>query len=88
MKATYKIKSDRYNHTHRFVRILDTEYYRFIPEESWMPIYLTYAQDKNGVAFVDTEGGPLLDTGWSNCEIKITEIIKVDDSIMFKLEEV
>lgn len=88
MKTTYNVKSDNYNHTHKFVRILDTEYYRFIPEESWMPIYLTYASDKSDVAFIDTEGGPILSVGWSNDEIKITEMFKVDNSIMFKLEEV
>ena len=46
MKNSYNIKSDRYNHTHRFVRILDSEYYRFIPEEEWMPLYLTYTDNK------------------------------------------
>ena len=87
MKNSYNIKSDRYNHTHRFVRILDSEYYRFIPEENWMPLYLTYANDKSEVAFVDTEGGPCIDTGWSNNEIIVTEIIQRDNLLMFKLKE-
>jgi hypothetical protein len=87
MKNSYNIKSDRYNHVHKFVRILNTEYYRFVPEEDWMPLYLTYASDKNEVAFVDTEGGPCIDTDWSNNEIRVTEIKLINDILMFKLEE-
>ena len=87
MKNSYNIKSDRYNHTHRFVKILDSEYYRFIPEEDWMPLYLTYTNNKNEVAFVDTEGGPCIAAGWSNNEITVTEIIQKDNLLMFKLKE-
>ena len=87
MKNSYNIKSDRYNHTHRFVRILDSEYYRFIPEKEWMPLYLTYASDKSERAFIDTEGGPCIETGWSNNEITVTEIIQKDNLLMFKLKE-
>lgn len=88
MESKYNIKSDRYGHTHKFVRILDTEYYRFVPEQEWMPIYLTYTADKAGVAFIDTEGGPILEVGWSNDEIRITDIMIIDDALMFKLETV
>ena len=87
MKNSYNIKSDRYNHTHRFVRILDSEYYRFIPEEDWMPLYLTYTNNKSEVAFVDTEGGPCIAGGWSNNEITVTEIVLRDNLLMFKLKE-
>lgn len=87
MKNSYNIKSDRYNHTHRFVRILDSEYYRFIPEEDWMPLYLTYTNNKNEVAFMDTEGGPCIDVGWSNNEITVSEIVLRDNLLMFKLKE-
>lgn len=88
MKTKYNVKSDRYNHTHKFVKILDTNFYRFIPEEDWMPLYLTYTNNKNEVAFVDTEGGPCIDVGWSNNEIRVTEILLVDNALMFKLEEI
>lgn len=87
MKNKYSIKSDRYNHTHKFVRILDSDYYRFVPGEDWMPLYLTYASDSNKVAFVDTEGGPCIEIGWSNNEISVTEIIQKDNILMFKLKE-
>jgi hypothetical protein len=88
MKNKYYINSDRYNHEHRFVRILDSDYYRFIPEENWMPLYITYTNNKNEVAFVDTEGGPCIDVGWSNGIIKVEEIILNNDLLMFKLSEV
>lgn len=87
MKNVYYVKSDNYNRTHKFVRILDSEYYRFIPEESWMPIYMTYTPDYSNVVFIDTEGGPVIGTNWTNGEITVTEILLIDNALMFKLKE-
>lgn len=87
MKNIYFVKSSAYNHTHKFVRILDSEYYRFIPEEPWMPLYITYSADRSSVAVVDTEGGPMIDVNWTNGEITVTEILIIDNALMFKLKE-
>ena len=72
MEREYKVKSDRYGHTHKFVQVEDDRYV-FVPEESWMPIYVTLNDDKS-VLFIDTEGGPCIGVGWSNDEIQVTKI--------------
>ena len=85
MKNKYLIKSDNYNHTHKFIRILGSNYFRFIPEENWMHIYITYLDDNN--IMVDTEGGPCLTKNWENNEIIINDIILIDNALMFELKE-
>lgn len=86
MKNKYNVKSDRYGHTHSFVRIMDTDYYRFVPEQDWMPIYVTYKEDGKNILFIDTEGGPCISENWNNGEIVVKEIIINDNLLMFKLE--
>ena len=87
MKDNYSVKSNRYGHTHQFVKIEDSENYFFKPEKDWMPLYITYNSDKSGIKFIDTEGGPILGKGWFNDEIKIVDILLTDNGILFKLEE-
>lgn len=88
MKNTYLIKSDRYNHTHKFVSVLGSDDYRFVPEEDWMPIYAAMKEDGKSILFIDTEGGPCISEGWSNGEIVVTEIRTLDNIALFKLKEV
>ena len=88
MKEVYYVKSNRYGHTHKFIKNPKSEYYCFIPEKDWMPLYVTYKSDGTGVLFLDTDGGPLLEREWKNDEIKISEILLNDNGIEFKLEEI
>lgn len=99
MKDIYFVKSDRYNHTHKFVKtkltrlcgedlITDNDLYLFTPEEEWMPIYLTYSNsDKNEVKFIDTEGGPIIFKGWNNGNIVVDDIFIHNEKLYFKLLE-
>ena len=74
MKTEYKVNSDRYGHTHKFVSINgDGNPYAFVPEKDWMPLYITQNNDGT-IAAVDTEGGPFMSAGWSNDEIEIESI--------------
>lgn len=100
MKKEYKIKSNRYNHTHKFVKtkftyfdengdtITENDVYNFEPEENWMPIYITYSDsNRNEVAFIDTEGGPDIYKGWKNDEIIVEDMFIADDKLYFRLKE-
>lgn len=99
MKENYNVKSDRYNHTHKFIKttytylkngvlITDEDIYTFVPEQEWMPIYVTYADgDMKSVVFIDTEGGPNIYSGWSNNEIYVDDIILHNDKLYFKIHE-
>ena len=88
MKKTYLIKSDRYNHVHKFVSVLGTDDYRLVPEEEWMPIYVTFKENSKDVFFIDTEGGPCIGEGWSNGEVLVTKITHLDNILLFKLKEI
>ena len=72
MKKEYNVKSERYGHTHKFVR-MPSGYYTFVPEQEWMPIYVTYSEDGN-VCFIDTEGGPCIGEGFETDEVKVVAI--------------
>ena len=74
MKSNYKVPSDRYGYVHHFKKVED-ERYRFVPEQEWMPIYVTYNDDKS-VRFIDTEGGPCIGVGFKTDEI---EVVKIDN---------
>lgn len=100
MKKEYKVKSNRYNHTHKFVKtvftyfdengdtITENDVYIFEPEENWMPIYITYADsNRNEVAFIDTEGGPDIYKGWKSDEIIVEDMFIADDKLYFRLKE-
>lgn len=99
MKENYNVKSDRYNHTHKFIKttytylkngvlITDEDIYTFVPEQEWMPIYVTYADSNmKSVKFIDTEGGPNIYSGWSNNEIYVDDIILHNDKLYFKIHE-
>lgn len=87
MKNKYFIKSDRYNHTHSFQKILNSDYYCFKPEEEWMPLYITYNEDGKTINFIDTEGGPCINEGWCNNEIIVEKIEIVNNALMFKLNK-
>lgn len=86
MKEKYVVKSDRYGHNHSFVKVKDDEYV-FLPEKKWMPLYVNYEEDGKEVSFIDTEGGPCIGRGWSNDEIIVSDIIKTDNDIRFRLRE-
>lgn len=90
MKNEYIVKSERYGHKHRFIKIDNKEpLYIFVPEQEWMPIYVTYSNsDKNKIEFIDTEGGPNLYVGWCNGEVLVDDMTVVDDKLCFKLREV
>ncbi len=84
MKESYFIKSDRYDNVHTFKRNgLTGNQYSFIPQEDWMPLYVTYNYDKS-IKMVDTDGGPCLYSGWHNDEI---EIVSIDEKGNFILRE-
>jgi hypothetical protein len=99
MEKEYIVLSDRYNHKHKFIKttytylkngilITDEDIYTFVPEQEWMPIYVTYTDSKhNDVAFIDTEGGPNIYSGWSNNEICVDDIILHNDKLYFKIHE-
>ena len=72
MKKEYKVKSDRYGYVHKFVQ-MPTGYYSFIPEQEWMPLYITKNNDGT-TAFVDTDGGPCIGVGFETDEVKVTLI--------------
>lgn len=86
MEKEYKVKSDRYGHVHKFVQ-MPTGYYAFVPEQDWMPLYIT--KDKDGsVSFVDTDGGPCIRVGFETDEIKVVALHDFGQcGIEFQLEE-
>lgn len=87
MREQYKVESDRYGHIHWFVKKKGNEY-AFIPQESWMPLSITSDID-GAIISVDTDGGPLLYSGWKNGEIKIEKIISnKEKQITFVLKEI
>ena len=86
MKNEYKIKSDRYNRTHRFIKDKNSKYYIFEPEDKWMPVYISYTDDKN-IAFIDADGGPIISKGFSNGEITVEDIINDNGQIKFKIKD-
>lgn len=75
MKNEYKINSDRYGHTHKFVSTSRcSNPYIFVPEKDWMPLYCTYDSESKNIVAIDTEGGPFMSAGWNNDEIIIERI--------------
>lgn len=74
MKDRYEVKSERYGHTHSFVKMPDGKYV-FNPAEDWMPVYVTGSK-KNGIEFIDTEGGPCIGVGFKTNEVEVVEIDK------------
>jgi hypothetical protein len=74
MEKEYTVNSERYGHKHKFVQI-EGDKYDFVPEKSWMPIYVTLNDDNKGVSFIDTEGGPCIGVGWSNDKIEVVDIV-------------
>ena len=87
MKNEYKIKSINYNRTHRFVKDDNSEYYIFKPQENWMPLYITYDENRE-VKFIDTEGGPCIEKGFSTNEVVVENIFVIENKIKFKLKEI
>lgn len=100
MEKEYIVLSDRYNHKHKFIKtefkysdengdiVTDDNVYVFVPEQDWMPIYVTYTDSKhNEVAFIDTEGGPNIYEGWKNNEIIVVDMFIADDKMYFRLKE-
>lgn len=86
MKNRYDVKSERYGHTHSFVRMSDGRYV-FVPEESWMPVYVT-ANEDGGVKFIDTEGGPCIGVGFKTDEIEVVKIDRDEKGEWFTLKEI
>ena len=88
MREEYPVASDRYHNLHKFVR-KENGHYDFIPQEDWMPLYVTMKEDGSGVEFIDTDGGPLITKGFSTGEVKVEDII-VDEKgqIEFILKEI
>lgn len=87
MKDKYIVKSDRYNYTHRFEKLNLSEYYIFVPEEKWMPLYITYDENRK-IKFIDTEGGPCIEKGFSTNEVIVEDIFVIGNEIIFKLKEI
>lgn len=87
MKTEYKVKSERYGHTHSFVQVEDNKY-DFVPEENWMPVYITSNIDGNGIEFIDTEGGPCIGPGFKTDEIVVESIVVQGSKILFILKEI
>ena len=86
MEKEYKVKSDRYGHVHKFVQ-MPTGYYAFVPEQDWMPLYITKNKD-GSVSFVDTDGGPCIGVGFETDEIKVVALHDFGQcGIEFQLEE-
>lgn len=87
MKDKYIVKSDRYNYTHKFEKDNLSEYYKFVPEEKWMPLYITYDENRK-IKFIDTEGGPCIEKGFSTNEVVVENIFVIENEIKFKLKEI
>lgn len=88
MKNEYKIKSDRYNHMHSFIKDENSEYFYFKPEKDWMITRIIYdGNEHNKVRFIDSDGGPLIGKGFSTNEIIVEDIFIIDNKIKFKLKE-
>lgn len=85
MKEEYKVMSERYGHTHSFHLMYNGKYV-FVPEESWMPIYVTY-NDDGTVKFVDTEGGPCVGIGFKTDEVEVVNIERDENGEWFTLKE-
>lgn len=86
MKIKYDVPSERYGHTHSFVRVVDDKY-TFVPEKEWMPIYVTY-NDDGSTYFIDTEGGPCIGVGFATDEIQVVDIVKEGNAELFVLKEI
>ena len=74
MQDVYYIQSDRYHRLHKFVRN-EHGNYDFVPEQEWMPVYVTMSRDGDCVDFIDTEGGPCISVGWQSDKIIVKDII-------------
>ena len=87
MKNEYAIPSDRYHHLHKFVK-KENGHYDFVPQEDWMPVYVTMKEDGSGVEFIDTDGGPFISEGFKTFEITVEKIVAdADGQIEFILTE-
>lgn len=78
MKDKYIVPSDRYHRLHSFVR-KDGDTYDFVPEEDWMPIYVTFDDKNDKIHFIDTEGGPCISEGFETSEIRVSKINLYED---------
>ena len=86
MRKIYDISSR--NRKHHFVSVNNDggNPYYLEPQESWMPLYLTYNDD--GTIFaVDTDGGPFIVSGWSNDEVTVDKIEGNGFKPLFYLKE-
>ena len=87
MRKEYPIPSDRYHHLHKFVK-KENGHYDFVPQEDWMPIYVTMKEDGSDVEFIDTDGGPIIGRGFKNSFIEVVDIITNENNdIEFILKE-
>ena len=86
MKNSYAVPSERYGHVHYFVQH-DGNRYAFVPEEEWMPIYVTY-NDDGSVYFIDTEGGPCIGVGFKTDEVEVVGIERIENQEWFILKEI
>lgn len=88
MKDFYVVHSERYHRLHKFVK-LENGNYKFVPEEDWMPLYVTMNSDSDTVKFIDTEGGPCIDPGFRTDEFRVVEILNMPDGdLQFVLKEI
>ena len=86
MKNDYRVPSERYGHTHYFVRQKDGRY-AFVPAEEWMPVYITRNND-GSICFIDTEGGPCIGVGFKTDEIEVVKIESIGSIELFTLKEI
>lgn len=74
MKEKYILKS-RYGSNHELIRWKD-DLYEYSPAETWMMLRIVYKDNKQKeLVAIDTDGGPMLSSGWHNDEIMITEMV-------------
>ena len=85
MKDSYVVPSDRYGRLHSMER-LENGNYKFVPEASWMPVYINL-NDDGSLAFMDTEGGPLIGVGFETDEFVVTNVIRRGNTFEFVLED-
>lgn len=85
MEKVYNVPSERYGHVHKFVQI-EGDLYSFVPEQDWMPIYVTLNGD-GSIKFIDTDGGPCIGVGFMTDEVEVTKIERIGMGEVFTLRE-
>ena len=74
MKEKYILKS-RYGNNHELIKWKD-DLYEYSPAETWMNLRIIYKDNnRKELIAIDTDGGPMLSTGWKNDEIMVTEMV-------------